>query len=97
MEQPGAPTVSSNGARDGIVWVVESNKDGADHGPPGVLYAVHAVTGKILYTSKEEASRDVLDDARKFCCPTVANGRVFVGTHGVAAYGLIGRTKGVRK
>jgi hypothetical protein len=58
-------------------------------GPPSVLYAFDAVTGKPLYNSNEDATRDVLGDGRKFSCPTVANGRVFVGTDGVAAYGLL--------
>jgi outer membrane protein assembly factor BamB len=89
LNQPGAPTVSSNGDKDGIVWLIESNKDDGDLGPPGVLYAFDAVTGKRLYHSNEDATRDVLGDARKFSCPTVANGRVFVGTDGVAAYGLL--------
>jgi hypothetical protein len=97
MEQPGAPTVSSNSERDPIVWVVESNKDGADNGPPGVLYAVDALTGRELYTSKEDPTRDVLTDARKFCCPTVANGKVYVGAHGVVAYGLLKSARGGHK
>jgi hypothetical protein len=86
---PGAPTVSSNGRQDGIVWVIESNKDDGDLGPPGVLHAFNAVTGETLYRSSDDPTRDALQDARKFSCPTVANGRVFVGTRGIVAYSLL--------
>jgi outer membrane protein assembly factor BamB len=94
LNQPGAPTVSSNGEKDAIVWLIESNKDDGEMGPPSVLYAFDAVTGKPLYNSNEDATRDVLGDGRKFSCPTVANGRVFVGTDGVAAYGLLSEKAG---
>ena len=89
LNAPGTPTVSSDGHGGGIVWLIESNKDDGDLGPPGVLHAFDAVSGKALYRSDENAARDVLTDARKFTCPTVAAGRVFVGTHGIVAYGLL--------
>jgi len=91
---PGAPFVSSNGKQDAIVWLIDPRKDGADLGPPGVLYAFNAVTGEPLYASDEEPTRDELTDARKFSCPTVANGRVYVGTRGVVCYGLLNRKTG---
>jgi hypothetical protein len=90
IDMPGAPFVSSNGKNEGIVWLIVSHKDGADMGPPGTLYAFSAVTGETLYQSDTDPTRDELTDARKFSCPTVANGRVFIGTHGVVAYGLLG-------
>lgn len=89
MHQPGAPTVSSNGEKSAILWVIESNKDDGDLGPAGVLHAFDALTGRTLYRSDDDPTRDTLEDARKFSCPTVANGRVFIGTHGVVAYGLL--------
>lgn len=94
LNQPGAPTVSSNKGRDPIVWVIESNKDDGDLGPPGVLHAYNALTGDMLWRSNLESARDVLNDARKFSCPTVANGRVFVGTRGIVAYGLLKSKEG---
>ncbi len=87
LNQPGAPTVSSNGHKDAIVWVIESNKNDGDSGEDGVLHAYDALTGQELYHSNMQAKRDVLKDARKFSCPTVANGRVYVGTEGIVAYG----------
>ena len=89
MFQPGAVVVSSNGADDAIVWVIESNKPDEDTGPPGVLHAFNALTGNELYHSNQRDLRDSLGDARKFSAPTVANGRVYCGTDGVVAYGPI--------
>jgi outer membrane protein assembly factor BamB len=87
--QPGTAVVSSNGHADAIVWVIESNKPDDDTGPPGVLHAYDARTGKELYRSTQRERRDSLGDARKFSAPTVANGRVYCGTDGVVAYGPI--------
>jgi hypothetical protein len=89
LYQPGTAVVSSNGAADAIIWVIESNKNDDDGGPPGVLHAYDARTGKELYRSSQRERRDSLGDARKFSAPTVANGRVYCGTDGVVAYGPI--------
>jgi outer membrane protein assembly factor BamB len=91
--QPGTAVVSSNGSADAIVWVIESNKDDDNNGPPGVLHAYDALTGRELYHSNEREQRDSLGDARKFSAPTVANGRVYCGTDGVVAYGPIRKGK----
>jgi hypothetical protein len=88
--------VSSNGNADAIVWVIESNKPDDDTGPPGVLHAYDARTGKELYRSTQRERRDSLGDARKFSAPTVANGRVYCGTDGVVAYGPIEETKNAK-
>ena len=97
LYQSGAPFVSSDGAQGGIVWVIESNKDDGDVGPPGILHAFNAVTGNEIYRSDEIPTRDTLEDARKFSCPTVANGRVFVGTHGVVCYGLLANSPAAKE
>lgn len=93
LYQPGTAVVSSNGSADAIVWVIESNKNDDDDGPPGVLHAYDALTGRELYRSSQRERRDSLGDARKFSAPTVANGRVFCGTHGVVAYGPLQEKK----
>ncbi|HLK57885.1 MAG TPA: PQQ-binding-like beta-propeller repeat protein [Chthonomonadaceae bacterium] len=89
LYQPGTAVVSSNGSADAIVWVIESNKSDDDAGPPGVLHAYEALTGRELYRSNQRERRDSLGDARKFSAPTVANGRVYCGTHGIATYGRL--------
>ena len=82
---PGAtPTISANGASNGIVWAVEN-------GSTGVLHAYDATNlATELYNSNQaSASRDQFSD-NKFITPMIANGKVFVGTvNSVAVFGLL--------
>jgi outer membrane protein assembly factor BamB len=82
ISRPTGPIVTSNGGRNGIVWVVES----ADDDAPTFLHAYDAETGRALYTSGDGADR--LVGGRKFTGPIAANGRVFVGARGVFCYGV---------
>ena len=83
---PGATvSVSANGLSNGIVWAIE-------HASPSVLHAYDATTlTKELYNSNQAAnSRDHFGAGNKFITPTVADGKVFVGTtSGVAVFGLL--------
>jgi hypothetical protein len=83
---PGStPSVSSNGSQNGIVWAIE-NQNGA-----GVLHAYDPTNlGTELYDSNQAANgRDHFSD-NKYVTPTVANGKVFVGTQtSVAVFGLL--------
>ena len=83
---PGAsPAVSANGTSNGIVWAIESAP-----GQPAVLRAFDAGNlGNELYNSNQAAAaRDYFGNGNKFITPTVANGKVFVGTpSGVAVFG----------
>ncbi|HEX5418751.1 MAG TPA: PQQ-binding-like beta-propeller repeat protein, partial [Gammaproteobacteria bacterium] len=79
-----APAVSANGAAGAIVWAHE-NSD------PAVLHAYDA--GNLaheLYNSNQAAGdRDHFGAGNKFITPTIADGKVFVGTTtGVAVFGL---------
>jgi hypothetical protein len=90
---PGAtPAISSNGARDGIVWLVET-KVWTDYNStrPSVLHAFDAANvAHELYNSDENSARDRAGIAIRFVVPTVANGRVYVGTRNeVDVYGLL--------
>lgn len=84
---PGAsPAVSANGSAGGIVWAVESAT-----GQPAVLHAFDAANlGNELYNSNRAAAgADHFGTGNKFITPTVANGKVYVGTPaGVAVFGL---------
>ncbi len=84
---PGAsPAVSANGASGGIVWAVESAT-----GQSAVLHAFDAGNlGRELYNSNQAAGgRDHFGSGNKFVTPTIANGKVYVGTpSGVAVFGL---------
>jgi hypothetical protein len=84
---PGAsPAVSANGSSGGIVWAVESAT-----GQTAVLHAFDATNlGHELYNSNQAAAGgDHFGTGNKFITPTIANGKVYVGTPtGVAVFGL---------
>jgi hypothetical protein len=84
------PTVSANGARDAIVWLLRSKGwDSSDR--PAVLYAYDAadVTHE-LYDSAQNPARDRAGLSLRFNIPIVVNGHVYVGTkHEVDVYGLL--------
>jgi hypothetical protein len=80
-----APSVSANGTSNAIVWAHE-NTD------PAVLHAYDAANlAHELYNSNQAAgNRDHFGTGNKFITPTVADGKVFVGTTaGVAVLGLL--------
>jgi hypothetical protein len=80
-----APAVSANGSSNGIVWAVQNSS-------PAVLHAFAA--GNLateLYNSNQAANgRDNFGAGNKFMTPSIANGKVYVGTPaGVAVFGLL--------
>ena len=83
---PGAGvSVSSNGTTAGsaIVWAIDGTQYGSPGPGPGpsVLYAYDATNvPTMLYSSAQNATRDAAGNAVKFAVPTVANGKVYVGT-----------------
>jgi len=83
---PGAtPSISANGTSNGIVWVTE-NTD------PAVLHAYDAADlSRELYNSSQAPNgRDQFGSGNKFITPTIANGKVYVGTtNGVGFFGLL--------
>jgi hypothetical protein len=88
---PGAtPTVSGNGDRDGIVWLLRS-KGWRAQDRPAVLYAVDAANiARQLYSSEQKPARDRAGLCLRFNSPTVAGGKVYVGAKGeLDVYGLL--------
>jgi hypothetical protein len=92
---PGAtPSVSSQGTSDGILWAIDSSQYGPpkNAGGPAVLHAYDAtnLASELWNSSQAANSRDQAGTAVKFTVPTVANGKVYVGTRTtVEVYGLL--------
>jgi outer membrane protein assembly factor BamB len=75
------PAASANGNTNGIIWVIDSS-DYGNPGPgpgPAVLYAYEAGNLSALWNSSLSAG-DAAGDAVKFAVPTIANGKVYIGT-----------------
>ena len=90
LNYPGAtPSISSNGTSQGIVWAIDSY--GYATNGPAVLWALNASNiATPLYSSSTNTARDTAGGAVKFVVPTVANGKVYVGTSTeVDVYGLL--------
>ncbi len=89
---PGAtPSISADGAKNGIVWAITTKVwDGPDT-KPAVLYAFDAAKlGAPIYTSEQNSSRDRAALATRFVLPIVINGRVYFAARGeVEVYGLL--------
>jgi immunoglobulin I-set domain protein/putative pyrroloquinoline-quinone-binding quinoprotein len=80
-----APSVSANGTANGIVWAHENTAT-------AVLHAYDATNlARELYNSNQAAAnRDQFGTGNKYITPTVADGKVFVGTtNAVAVFGLL--------
>ncbi len=82
---PGAtPSISSNGLQNAIVWAAANVK-------PAVLYAFNAQSLQMIYNSNQASGgRDHFGNGNKFITPTIANGKVYVGSQtGVGVFGLL--------
>ena len=80
-----SPSVSANGTANGIVWAHENTA-------PAVLHAYDAANlAHELYNSNQAAgNRDQFGTGNKYIAPTIADGKVFVGTtNAVAVFGLL--------
>ena len=88
---PGAtPSISANGTTNAIVWAIETAGQ-VQGGAAAVLHAYDATNvATELYNSNQAGTRDVPGAAVKFSVPTIANGKVYIGTQtDVDVYGLL--------
>ncbi len=88
------PSLSANGAVNGIIWDIDNSaysyKLGVPQGP-SVLHAYDATNvATELYNSSQAGTRDTAGSALKFTVPTIAGGKVFVPTSTeLDVYGLL--------
>jgi len=79
------PTLSSNGSSNGIMWLIRNAGGTAKQ-----LSAFDAAAMTEIYNSTVAGSRDTLGTTAHFVIPTVADGRVYVGTQTqLVVYGLM--------
>lgn len=88
LNSPGAtPVISANQSTNGIVWALDTSQPLTG---PAVLHALNAETAAEIYNSGQAGTRDQAGNAVKFTVPTVANGKVYVGTAAeLDVYGLL--------
>ncbi len=89
---PGAtPSVSASGTTNGIVWALDNSSYCTQQSPGCGPTVLHAYSGSSVATELWNSSMVPTDQAGlavKFTVPTVANGRVYVGTRGNNTGGL---------
>jgi hypothetical protein len=79
------PSISANGTANAIVWATENTNPAVLH-----AYAAGNLTTELYNSNQAASSRDHFGIGNKFIAPTIANGKVYVGTtNSVAIFGFI--------
>jgi hypothetical protein len=81
------PSISSSGSSNGIVWAIDfsnygTSSNSSNAAGPAVLHAYDATTLANELWNSTMGSGNTAGNAVKFTVPTVANGKVYVGTRG---------------
>jgi hypothetical protein len=90
--QGATPVLSSNGANNAIIWLIDARGALDSPNTPAILRAFDAgdLSNEIYNSTTAPADRDKAGLAVKFTVPTVANGKVYVGTQTeLDVYGLL--------
>jgi hypothetical protein len=86
-----SPEISATGTTNGVVWALDNNtyctKNSSACGP-AVLHAYDATS--LVETWNSKGVGDAAGNAVKFTVPTIANGKVYVGTRGNNTGGALG-------
>lgn len=91
----GTPSISADGGTNGIVWVLDDSQFCTGGSPgcgPAVLHAYKATNVADELWNSAESSGDHAGNAVKFTVPTIANGKVYIGTRGNNTGGAYGST-----
>ena len=85
---PGAtPSISASGSTNVMVWASENSI-------PAVLHAYDANLHELYNSNQAANNRDHFGNGNKFITPTIAHGKVYVGTtNGVGVFGLLAASK----
>ena len=83
---PGStPSISANGTSNAILWAVENASNAVLH-----AYDATDLTKEFYNSNQAENGRDQFGAGNKFMVPTIADGKVFVGTpNSVAVFGRL--------
>jgi hypothetical protein len=93
---PGStPSVSALGTADGVVWALDNSQycTSQSHGcGPAILHAYDANNTATELWNSAMVGADAGGNAVKFAVPTIANGKVYIGTRGNNTGGAYGST-----
>jgi hypothetical protein len=79
------PSVSADGARNGIVWASENDKQAVLH-----AYEANDMAHELYNSNEAPSGRDHFGAGNKFITPMIAHGKVYVGTtDGVGVFGIL--------
>ncbi|HET9330913.1 MAG TPA: PQQ-dependent sugar dehydrogenase, partial [Steroidobacteraceae bacterium] len=93
---PGSgPSVSAAGTASGVIWTMDNHSYCTNQSRacgPAVLHAHDAANVASELWNSSMVTTDVAGNAVKFSVPTIANGKVYIGTRGNNTGGVFGST-----
>jgi Putative Ig domain len=91
-----SPAISATGTSNGVVWAIDNSQYCTNQSQScgaAVLHAYDATSLAELWNSSMAAGgADAAGNAVKFTVPTIANGKVYIGTRGNNTGGALGST-----